>query len=390
MMPKSLRKPAPLTLALFLSLAVPAALLDQAGNRLAEVLGVLAMLLPGMLVVLGVHELGHVVGGLLSGHRFIALVVGPFAVSGVGARLKVEWNPVWAFYGGLAMLAPRGEQLPPIRATVALYAGGPLASLLLGGLFMALHGGLGLDDVTRRTIAAGTHTTGDLLLGAFIFTMGCTSLLIALVTMIPNAVAGFTSDGAAIRMLLKGGPEAERLQAINALMGQLSAGARPRDWSPEFIRRAAGVQDGSAMESGAANYGLLHALDRGDLAAARAHLRRLQVASAKAPAFGKGELRLAEAWLAVADGRTSEARTAFAETEGTLVEAFSRRRVLAAILVAEGKGDEGMAAARDGLALFMQEAEHVFPGAAAMEREWLEHLAEGRLPAVLTRTADPC
>jgi hypothetical protein len=72
------------------------------------------------------------------------------------------------------------------------------------------------------------------------------------------------------------------------------------------------------------------------------------------------------------------------------VEAFSRRRVLAAILVAEGKGDEGMAAARDGLALFMQEAEHVFPGAAAMEREWLEHLAEGRLPAVLTRTADPC
>jgi ATP/maltotriose-dependent transcriptional regulator MalT len=98
---------------------------------------------------------------------------------------------------------------------------------------------------------------------------------------------------------------------------------------------------------------------------------------------------LAEAWLAVADGRTSEARTAFAQTEGTLVEAFSRRRVLAAILVAEGKADEGMAAARDGLALFMQEADHPFPGAAAMEREWLLELAEGKLPVVLTRTGAP-
>ena len=107
MMLTSLRKPAPLTLAIFLSLAVPAALLYQPGNRLAEVLGVLAMLLPGMLVVLGVHELGHVVGGLLSEHRFIALVVGPFAVSRLGARLKLEWNRVWLFYGGLAMLAPR-------------------------------------------------------------------------------------------------------------------------------------------------------------------------------------------------------------------------------------------------------------------------------------------
>jgi hypothetical protein len=28
-----------------------------------------------------------------------------------------------------------------------------------------------------------------------------------------------------------------------------------------------------------------------------------------------------------------------------------------------------------------------FPGAADMEREWLEQLAEGRLPAVLTRKA---
>jgi hypothetical protein len=384
----SLLKPAPLTLALFLSLAVPAALLDQPGNRLAEMLGVLAVTLPGALLVIGGHELGHVVGGLLSGHRFVALVFGPFAVSRVGARLKLEWNRVWWFYGGLAMLTPRSGRLPPIRESVAVYAAGPLASLLLGGLFVALHFGLGLDGVTRRTIAAGTHTSGDLLLGAITLMMGCSSLLIAVATMIPNAVGGFTSDGAAIRVLLTGGPEAERLQAMHAVMGQLSEGTRPRDWSPEFIRRAAGVQDGSAMESGAASFGLQHALDRGDLAAARAHLRRLQVASAKAPAISQGELRLAEAWLAVADGRPSEARTAFAQTEETLVEAFSRRRVLAAILVAEGRADEGMAAAREGLALMLQ-ADQVFPGAAAMEREWLEQLAEGQLPAVLTLTRAP-
>jgi hypothetical protein len=37
----------------------------------------------------------------------------------------------------------------------------------------------------------------------------------------------------------------------------------------------------------------------------------------------------------------------------------------------------------------MQEADHPFPGAAAMEREWLLELAEGKLPVVLTRTGAP-
>jgi hypothetical protein len=60
--------------------------------------------------------------------------------------------------------------------------------------------------------------------------------------------------------------------------------------------------------------------------------------------------------------------------------------VLAAILLAEGEADAGMAAAREGLAL-MKKENTPFPGAADMEREWLEQLAEGRLPAVLTRKA---
>ena len=206
--------------------------------------------------------------------------------------------------------------------------------------------------------------------------------------MIPNAIGGFTSDGAAIRMLLKGGPDAARLQAMNAIMGQLTEGARPRDWTPEFVQRAAAVQDGSALESSAASLALQHALDRGDLRAARGHLARMHAARAQAPSFSEGELRLYEAWLAIADGRTAEARTALAETAEELMEEYSRRRVLAAILVAEGRPDEGRAAAREGLALLQQE-DHHFAGLAALEREWLEQLAEGRLPAVLGQPGAP-
>jgi hypothetical protein len=60
--------------------------------------------------------------------------------------------------------------------------------------------------------------------------------------------------------------------------------------------------------------------------------------------------------------------------------------VLAAILLAEGKEDEGMAAAREGLAL-MEQQDNPFPGTENMEREWLEQLADGRLPTVLTPKA---
>lgn len=383
---KSLLKPAPLTLAIFLCLVIPAGVLGLPDNRLAEVLALLAVLMAGGLLVLYLHELGHVAGGVLSGYRFVALFCGPLVVSRGGARLKAGWNDLWALYPGATMMAPRGGRLPPTRDAVVLYAGGPLASLVVGVLCMAIHFGLDLDSVKRSTIAAGTHTLGDMIVGDFTLMAGVLSLGIFVATSIPNALGGFLSDGAAVRMLLKGGPEAERLLAMNALMGHLCEGIRPRDWSPEYIRSAVRVQDGSTVENGAAHCGLLHALDQGDVAAARAHLARMKVASENAPPLSKGELQLADAWLALADGRIPEARAAFEQTEKAVVDAFSRRRVLAAILLAEGKADEGMAAARQGLAL-LEQSDSPFAGASAMDREWLEQLAEGRLPAVLTRTA---
>lgn len=381
-MPNALFKPAPVTLALLVLTTVPALLFFHPESRLSLGLALLAMMIPGMLLVFYAHELGHVVGGLACGYRFIALICGPFAFSRVGGRLKPEVNRLWSLYGGIAMLAPRGGRLPPTRDAVALFAAGPLASLLLGVVFLALHFGTGLDAVTRRTIMAGTHSVADLLLGGFTLLTGVSSVAIAVVTLIPNAVGGFTSDGAAIRLLLRGGAEAERLQAMSALMGRLAEGARPRDWEPELVQRAAGVEDGSALESGAASFALLHDLDRGDVTSARGRLARMEVASTNAPAIGKGELRLSEAWIAVADRRLADARAAYEQSEGTVVEDYSRRRVLAAILVAEGQGAAGAATAREGLEL-LAKAETPFAGLSAMESEWLRALAEERLPTVL-------
>lgn len=381
-MTRALFKPAPVTLAIFLLTAIPAVLLHDPQSRFSLMLALLAIMVPGLLLVLYTHELGHVVGGLACGYRFIALICGPFAFARVGDRLKAELNGIWALYGGIAMLAPRGGTLPPTREVVTLFAAGPLASLLLGALFLAVHFGAGLDDVTRRTILAGTHTVGQLLAGGFTLIVGVCSLAIAFVTMVPNAVGGYTSDGAAIRLLLRGGADAERLQAIGALTGRMAEGARPRDWEVELVRRAVAVEDGSALESGASSMALMHALDRGDLAQARTCLARMLAAAAKAPAIGQGELRLAEAWIAVADRRLDEARAAWAQSEGAIIEEYGRRRVLAAILIAEGQMEAGAQTAREGLQLLV-EGETPFAGLALMEQEWLQVLADGRLPDVL-------
>ena len=87
-----------------------------------------------------VHELGHVVCGLLHKWKLIMLVVGPFKLYlediHSGVRFGLEKNP--ALWGGCGGTFPAKDDDGVIDIFAKILLVGPLASLLLGTVFMTV------------------------------------------------------------------------------------------------------------------------------------------------------------------------------------------------------------------------------------------------------------
>ena len=89
-------------------------------------------------VVLGVHEMGHLLIGLQQGFRFQLFVVGPLGIKREEERVKVYFNTNIGYYGGLAATTPVGDHPDNAKKFARILIAGPLASLLLALLFFGL------------------------------------------------------------------------------------------------------------------------------------------------------------------------------------------------------------------------------------------------------------
>ena len=86
-----------------------------------------------VLLVLAIHELGHVVFGLIGGLNFKFMTVGPITVQKEKEKLRIRENKLWAYFGGVAMLAPSSIETPNLSKKWAwMTLGGPITSLLFG------------------------------------------------------------------------------------------------------------------------------------------------------------------------------------------------------------------------------------------------------------------
>ncbi|WP_276959206.1 hypothetical protein [Allomeiothermus silvanus] len=235
-----------------------------------------------------VHELGHVVGGLLAGFRFVWLVWGPLELRREGERLRLARNRHLGLAGGLALCLPPDEAS---RWGVAWYVGGgPLLSLGAGSAALALAG------------AGGMPAQGSVE-GWAAAAFGLASLGIGLLTLIPSRRGGLLSDGARLLRSLRQ-PALARQDLAVAVLSGLSLGARrPRDWPAELLAQVA--LEGEPPDATAAFVLYLHALDHGHIAQARAHLQQaLCMAPAVTPLAT--ELALEAAFFEVAVRRDPE------------------------------------------------------------------------------------
>ncbi len=301
--------------------------------------------------------MGHIVGGKLVGFRLTLFVVGPFKLHSTPDGIKLGLNLSLMLAGGLGGAAPTDAR-NLVRRMTAYVAGGPVASLLLA------------------VSAFGLFFIAPPSIGVILTLVAVASLVIGVATLIPNKAGGLVSDGARLKMLREGGPEAARWSAIGALDGALMAGERPRDWKEGLVQGSLSRRDNSFDDAGASSTVHYHALDLGRKDEAEALLGRA-LSAKDVPEVTRSQILLEAAFFqAYFRHDAGEARTFFSDARPEKVlEKHLLLRAEAAILFAEGANEAAKEKARKSL----EALDGSFsPGTAKLGKGWLERIIEGR------------
>ncbi|WP_291983825.1 hypothetical protein [Luteitalea sp.] len=303
-------------------------------------------------LVLAVHEGGHLIAARLQGWPFLLLLVGPLRVVRGTSGLVWGFNRAWATWGGLtASIPPVDERFR--RQMLCMVLAGPLASVALGAAVLLL---------ARR---------GDAL-AAFGVVGGVTSLLIAVVTLLPMQGGGYQSDGAQALDLLRGGDLSRRRARRLALLMRGFAGLRPRDTDPAEVH-ASLDETADPRERLALWTVLLHiAMDRG---AVEDGARAAHEVAALYHHFPDGMRQMVALDLAWFFGRHAGAATDaaawLAQSAGGFVDPFQRPLAEAGLAWAEGRLEDARRAAAHARGLLPRAMD---PGVAAAMTDQLAAL----------------
>ena len=139
--------------------------------------GILFLLLASLAFVVSsaLHEFGHILAGLAQGFEFQWFVAGPIGLRRTDdgeVRFYLERNA--SLWGGLGATVPREAHGDNYRKFARVLLGGPLTSVALGALSLALGSASGL---------------------MFLTLVGAMSLGMGLVSLIPTRNGAFYTDG---------------------------------------------------------------------------------------------------------------------------------------------------------------------------------------------------
>jgi hypothetical protein len=299
---------------------------------LHETMGVLSpwdlLALPALwLLAVGLHEAGHLAGGMSRGMRFLLFIAGPFGWVRTREGIRFRWYFNLGTFGGIAAALPATDR-PLKPQLLRLVAGGPLASLLLSALAFAAYGPL------------------DGRAAAYALIFGALSFMVFLVTAAPFRAGGFMSDGLQFVELSRNPALVERRVRLSSLMGVGLTGVRPRDLDPALLAQAQALTgDETLYDIGVWFYSYGHALDRGDITAAGHWLDRIEAVLDKYPdGFRQAvtvELALFEA---LHRRRLDVARAWWAGSRGGVVDPSRRALAEAALAALAGQTTAARAA----------------------------------------------
>lgn len=232
-----------------------------------EVVAVIALLfIPVCLLVIGVHEAGHALAGVAMNFDFRMYVVGPLLWDKETTGWKFKWNKNVNTFGGMVICIP-----PPsddLNKRFSVYAaGGPVASFLLAVVaYIAYHilAGFALSG-------AGTVVVSNVL-----YIISIISAIIFIITMIPVHSGGFSSDGARMLRLWRGGDTARFEIMLLKIISTSMAGTRPLHYNLEELQEAQALAEriDAPMRIYLQYYFYYRALDNNDVDLAEQHLNK--------------------------------------------------------------------------------------------------------------------
>ena len=87
-----------------------------------------------MIIATMVHEMGHVVMGLLQGWKFYYLVIGPMRIyrEDLNDRIHIGYEKNSALWGGVGATLPKTKEDAKLSIFGKILLAGPLASMILG------------------------------------------------------------------------------------------------------------------------------------------------------------------------------------------------------------------------------------------------------------------
>jgi hypothetical protein len=181
-------------------------------------------ILAAILIVIILHESGHVITGLALGMKLRAVIIGPFQWRIRDGRWKFQFLPAKCLsFGGAAGLVPTNPKQSRWRE-ICMGAAGMLVNLLTGliALFAAL-------------AAKGQPYERS---WEFLAYFSAISLLAFATNLAPMRSETNYSDGARIYQLLRGGPLADYYRVLSLVGSTTVTPLRPRDFDIESIQRA--------------------------------------------------------------------------------------------------------------------------------------------------------
>lgn len=303
-------------------------------------------------LIVFIHEMGHILGGLLVGFRFLLLLVGPIRVWGTGRGLQFGLNTHIAMMGGLSACVP---DLTFSRWRCLVYmAGGPLASLF------TLLASLPLLVIAQNVSPALEFVA---VLAVFI------SLPLFILTILPFKSSGYDTDGKLILSLLLNRPTALKRIQIMALQAESISGVRPRDMSTERIEQIRSQKTGSSLDAVIEWLAYSQDLDRGNIDLAGQRLQQVLALEASLPPGLRQAAYLEVAYFAAVHQQDApRARTYLEKARGALAEKHTVLRAEGAVLLAEGRLAEARAKIEQALSLVDRSID---AGGAAADKEWL-------------------
>lgn len=155
-------------------------------------------------VVLGVHELGHLITGLVQGFKFQLFVIGPLGIKRTKDKIVFFLNKNLQYYGGIAATIPKSDQPENAEKFAKVILAGPITSLLFAILL---------------------YTTANFIdtpLAALCIDGGNISLAVFFATTIPSKTGMFFTDRKRYQRLTRPGKDQEAEIALLKILGNFS------------------------------------------------------------------------------------------------------------------------------------------------------------------------